>query len=75
MRQRTTGTLGRGSGQERDPRDHSLCALLIKSEGRPTGGLRELKRPNDFMSGSKGSARMESPVGVPAPRDDGTNPA
>ena len=32
---------------------HSLCSLLIKSEGRPTGGL---KRPNDFMSGSKGSA-------------------
>ena len=31
---------------------HSLCSLLIKSEGRPTGGL---KRPNDFMSGSKGS--------------------
>ena len=35
-------------------REHSLCSLLIKSEGRPTGGLRELKRPNDFSGAAKG---------------------
>ena len=50
---------------------HSLCSLLIKSEGRPTGGpndfMSELKRPNDFMSGSKGSDYIGMFRSLPVP--------
>ena len=54
--QETSGERACASTRQIPRFGHSLCSLLIKSEGRPTGGLRELKRPNDFMSGSKGSA-------------------